>query len=102
MAGTRLGYEWGPYNAYVDELHPAALAALERGVEQYGAAWKEHMTWDGMLADAEHTIRVHAQCRISEALERLDYGDVQGFIDKLGSAVGYLANAIHKVQQYES
>ena len=97
MSEERTGEEWGPYNAYVEVLHPAILAALERGVEQYGPAWKAHLKEDA-LEDALHTLNVHAETRLREAVERLDYGDVDGCVAKLASACGYVANLIHKLR----
>jgi len=91
--------EYGPFDAYIQDLHPAAIEALERGITQYGPTWLKHVDEEqSPLWNARHTIEVHAQCRIAQALERLDYGDVEGFIEHLGSAVGYLANAICKAK----
>jgi hypothetical protein len=89
--------EYGPLDTFNAALLPAVRAALYRGIEQYGNTWNEHLDPErDPLWNARHTIEVHADCRIAEALERLDYGDVEGFRDKLGSAVGYLANALCK------
>ena len=94
--------EHGPLDAYEQELHPATLEALERGVG-YGALWQNHYRKDWtLLENVQHTVEVHAQCRIAEALERLDNGDLEGFVAKLGSAVGYLANSICKVRYAQS
>ena len=91
--------KYGPLDAYIEYLHPAAMAALTRGVMKYGPVWLEHtQTEQSPMWNVRHTIDIHAQCRIAQALERLDYGDVEGFIEYLGSAVGYLANAICKAK----
>ena len=89
--------ENGPLDAFEEILSPAAVRALERGVEKYGDTWREHLRADmSPLWNVEHTIDKHAQTRIKQALERLDYGDVEGFVYYMGSAVGYLANAVCK------
>jgi hypothetical protein len=88
--------ENGPMDAYTELLEFATIAALVRGRER-GATWKEFTDPDGdPLDNARHVIDIHAQCRIAESLEKLEYGDVDGFIAKLGSAVGYLAVAVLK------
>lgn len=90
--------ERGPLDAYEEILHPAVLAALERGIRKYGDTWHEHLRADmPPLWNAKHTISMHAHTRIKQALERLDYGDVEGFVYYMASAVGYLANAVCKV-----
>jgi hypothetical protein len=89
--------EHGPLDAFNEILSQAAVEALERGVEEYGNTWMNHLRADkSPLWNADHTIDRHAQTRIKQALERLDYGDTEGFIAYLGSAVGYLANAVCK------
>jgi hypothetical protein len=92
----------GPLDAYDNVLHPATMAALKRGLEKYGALWQNHYRADWTaLENAQHTIEIHVQGRILDALECLDYGDVTGFEEKLGSVVGYLANAICKVRYHQ-
>ena len=93
----RTGEEWGPYTAYVEVLHPAILEALERGVREYGTAWKEHLKANA-FEDAEHTINTHAKTRLAEAIQCLDYGDAAGCLAKLASACGYVANLVHKLR----
>ena len=93
--------QYGPLTAWREDLNPSVEEALLRGATEYGAMWLEHMAGDSCLADVRHTIEVHAMCRIHEAVERLDYGDTDGFIAKLGSAVGYLANAICKARCHQ-
>jgi len=92
----------GPSDAFEQDLLPAARAALARGRDQYGEQWLRHLHYQRPLDDALHTIRVHADCRIAQALEHLDYDDIDGFIARLGSAVGYLANAICKARFYQA
>lgn len=95
--------EHGPLHAYILDLSRAAIDALARGRAKYGTAWKDHLRPDRTpLENVQHTIEVHAQTRIKQALERLDYGDVDGFIANLGSAVGYLANAVCKARYLAS
>lgn len=90
--------EHGPLDTFEKVLAPATLSALERGIEKYGNTWPKHMRAEkGMLWNAEHSIDKHAQTRIKQALEALDYGNVDEFVALMGSAVGYLANAICKV-----
>lgn len=90
---------FGPLDAYEKLLHPAAMEALERGSKKYKSTWLEHMHSEmDILENVRLVIEIHAECRIKEALERLDYGDFDGFLEKMGSAVGYLANAVLKAK----
>lgn len=90
--------EHGPLDAFEKVLIPAALSELEKGIEKYGNTWANHPRADkDMLWNAKHTISTHADTRIKQALEALDYGNIDEFVVLMGSAVGYLANAICKV-----
>ena len=80
-------------------LLPATQEALKRGAKYYKTTWKEHIHPEmNTLQNVQHVIETHAECRIKQALERLDYGDLEGFVELMGSAVGYLANACLKAE----
>ena len=83
--------------AFENELLPATKEALERGAKLHKTAWLDHI--DGNMSTFEnvkHVFDVHVQERIFMALVRLDYGDYDGFVERLGTAVGYMANAVNK------
>ena len=81
-------------------LLPATQEALKRGAEYYKMTWKEHIHPEmSTLQNVQHVIETHAETRIKQALERLDYGDLEGFVKLIGSAVGYLANACLKAER---
>jgi len=85
--------------AFENELLPATREALERGAKLHKTAWLDHI--DGsmsMFENVKHVIDVHVQERLLMALARLDYGDYDGFVERLGTAVGYIANAVNKAR----
>ena len=91
--------KFGPLDAYEKLLHPATMEALERGSKYYQTTWLEHMHENmNTLQNVRHVIDIHAETRINQALERLDYKDFEGFLKYMGSAVGYLANAVLKAK----
>mgnify|MGYP006306670907 CR=1 FL=1 len=92
-----LSGELSPHGAYRVILGPAIEDVLQEGDAKYGNIWREHVDEDRtVLENVQHTIEVHAQTRLSMALERLDYGDLEGFVRHAASACGYIANAVLK------
>ena len=85
--------------AFEDLLLPQIEIALQRGEEIHKEEWIEHI--DPTLSafeNVKHVIDVHFQERLLMALARLDYGDIDGFIERLGTCVGYIANAVNKAK----
>lgn len=86
-------------DAFKRLLLPATLRALERGSKHYKDTWKTHINLNAStMENVYHVYQHHAQTRIMQAFERLDYEDVDGFVDLMGSAVGYLANCCLKAE----
>lgn len=85
--------------AFENELLPATREALERGAKYYKTAWLEHIDPNlGTLDNVKHVIDVHVQYKLLKALVNLDYGKYDEFVADLGSAVGYIANAVNKAK----
>ena len=85
--------------AFEELLLPQIEIALDRGEAIHKEEWIEHI--DGSLSPFEnvkHVIDVHVQERLLMALSRLDYGDFDGFVERLGTCVGYIANAVNKAK----
>lgn len=92
-----MGERYAVTAAFEDLLMPEIEKALKRGEEVHKTEWLEHI--DGNMSDFEnvkHVIDIHVQERLLMALSRLDYGDFDGFVERLGTAVGYIANAVNK------
>jgi len=94
--------EYGVLDALEMVLIPEARAAIYRGIEEYGLTWREHYRSDWTtLENVKHTWETHARTRLQMALEALDYGDLDGFEQNLGSMVGYIANMVLKAHYSE-
>jgi hypothetical protein len=83
---------------FEDVLSPQVRQTLERGFENYGNVWKEHIHTGDLLEDVKHVVDLHVQARLLEALIALDRQDINGFEEKMASAVGYICNAIAKAR----
>ena len=91
--------EFAVNEAFENVLLPATREALERGAKYYKTTWLEHI--DPNVSDFEnvkHVLDVHVQYKIAKALVALDYGKIDEFVADLGSAVGYMANAVNKAK----
>jgi hypothetical protein len=85
-----------PREACERYLIPGVREALRRGGEKYGDTWVLNITGD-YFCDAEHTIERHVKCELARALQALDYGDREAYLQRLYSAAGYLCVAIAKM-----
>lgn len=91
-----------PQDAFEKELLPRIRAALERGAAR-GDMWERDAQARGnIVANAEHVIGIHVSGRLGEALQLLDYGDIDQAYDKLASAVGYMAVLIGQTKALDN
>ena len=77
-----------PMDAYFRVIAPEAQRALERGAAR-GDMWVEHaLKRPDPAENMKHTIEVHVNTRLHEAVQLLDYGDVDAAYAAIGSALG--------------